>query len=240
MPRRPGRGRDGTPARRRRRAAVPSRAMSPEDALRAWGAYDLDDPFPLFAALRDRGPVHEVTLADGHRAWVVLDYDQARAALNDPRLSKNMQEAFSGGDVVAEGLPGPGVGAAHARRRPARPHAAATARVRCLHPPPHRGPPTARRGHRRRVARRRRAPLRRRSRRPRGDVRVPAPVHRDLRAARRRRGATATAWARASSRCCRRRRPRRHGTAPRRAPTSWSRSSRGSWRTSGPVRATTS
>lgn len=81
--------------------------MSPEDALRAWGGYDLDDPFPLFAALRDRGPVHEVILADGHRAWVVLDYDQARAALNDPRLSKNMQEAFSGGDVVAEGLPGP-------------------------------------------------------------------------------------------------------------------------------------
>src|SRR3954447_1567660 len=25
-----------------RRAAVPSRAMTPEDALRAWGAYDLD------------------------------------------------------------------------------------------------------------------------------------------------------------------------------------------------------
>jgi cytochrome P450 len=81
--------------------------MSPEDALRAWGAYDPDDPFPLFAALRDRGPVHEVTLADGHAAWVVIDYEHARAALGDPRLSKNMQEAFSGGDVVAEGLPGP-------------------------------------------------------------------------------------------------------------------------------------
>jgi cytochrome P450 len=81
--------------------------VSPEDALRAWGAYDLDDPFPLFAALRDRGPVHEVTLADGHAAWVVLDYEHCRTALNDPRLSKNMQEAFSDGDVVAEGLPGP-------------------------------------------------------------------------------------------------------------------------------------
>ena len=81
--------------------------MTPDQALRAWGAYDLDDPFPLFAALRDRGPVHEVTLADGHAAWVVLGYDEARAALNDPRLSKNMQAAFSDGDVVAEGLPGP-------------------------------------------------------------------------------------------------------------------------------------
>jgi cytochrome P450 len=83
-------------------------AVSPEDALRAWGAYDLDDPFPLFAALREHGPVHEVTLADGHAAWVVLGYDDARTALNDPRLSKNMQAAFSAGDdVVAEGLPGP-------------------------------------------------------------------------------------------------------------------------------------
>jgi cytochrome P450 len=81
--------------------------VTPDQALRAWGAYDLDDPFPLFAALRDRGPVHEVTLADGHAAWVVLGYDEARAALNDPRLSKNMQAAFSDGDVVAEGLPGP-------------------------------------------------------------------------------------------------------------------------------------
>jgi cytochrome P450 len=81
--------------------------VSTEDALRAWGAYDLDDPFPVFAALRGRGPVHEVTLADGHAAWVVLDYEHARAALNDGRLSKNMQVAFSGGDVVAEGLPGP-------------------------------------------------------------------------------------------------------------------------------------
>jgi cytochrome P450 len=82
-------------------------AMTTEDALQAWGAYDQDDPFPLFAELRARGPVLPVTLADGHSAWVVLDYEHARAALGDPRLSKNMQAAFSDGDVVAEGLPGP-------------------------------------------------------------------------------------------------------------------------------------
>src|SRR6185436_14217923 len=94
-------------ARARRGHRRYRRTVSTEDALRAWGAYDLDDPFPVFAALRERGPVHEVTLADGHTAWVVLDYEHARAALGDPRLSKNMQAAFSGGDVVAEGLPGP-------------------------------------------------------------------------------------------------------------------------------------
>jgi cytochrome P450 len=77
-------------------------------AFSAWGDYDRDDPFPLFAEVRRLGPVHAVTLADGHGAWLVVRHAEARAALNDPRLSKNMRAAFaSGGDVVAEGLPGP-------------------------------------------------------------------------------------------------------------------------------------
>lgn len=73
-----------------------------------WGAYDRDDPFPVFAAARELGAVHPVTLADGHAAWLVVRYDEARAALNDPRLSKDMHAALaSGSEVVAEGLPGP-------------------------------------------------------------------------------------------------------------------------------------
>ena len=60
--------------------------------------------------------MHAVTLADGHAAWLVVRYDEARAALNDPRLSKDMHAALAtGGEVVAEGLPGPGVRPAHAR-----------------------------------------------------------------------------------------------------------------------------
>jgi cytochrome P450 len=78
------------------------------EALAAWGAYDRDDPFSLFAAVRDLGAVHAVRLADGHRAWLVVRYDEARAALSDPRLSKDMHAALATGtDVVAEGLPGP-------------------------------------------------------------------------------------------------------------------------------------
>ena len=51
---------------------------------------------------------NRVRLADGHPAWVVLGYDTARQALNDPRISKDMLAALEGnGDVVAEGLPGP-------------------------------------------------------------------------------------------------------------------------------------
>ena len=82
--------------------------MTANDALAAWGAYDRDDPFPVFASVRELGAVHGVTLADGHDAWLVVRYDEARAALNDPRLSKDMHAALAlGADVVAEGLPGP-------------------------------------------------------------------------------------------------------------------------------------
>jgi cytochrome P450 len=77
-------------------------------ALDAWGAYDRDDPYPLFAQVRADGPVHEVTLADGHRAWLIVRHDEAKAALNHPGLSKDMHAALArDGAVVAEGLPGP-------------------------------------------------------------------------------------------------------------------------------------
>jgi cytochrome P450 len=76
-----------------------------------WGGWDAairDDPFPLFARLRSLCPVQDVRLADGHDAWLVLGHDQARRALNDQRLSKDMVAALDGHpDVVAEGLPGP-------------------------------------------------------------------------------------------------------------------------------------
>ena len=76
-------------------------------ALRRWGDYDRDDPFPLFADVLAQGPVHEVTLVDGHRAFLVLGYDAAREALHHPALSKDMEAALDAeGAVVAEGLPG--------------------------------------------------------------------------------------------------------------------------------------
>jgi cytochrome P450 len=78
------------------------------EALTAWGAYDRDDPFPLFASVRELGAVQPVTLADGHDAWLVSRYEEARTALNDLRFSKDMHAALAlGSDVVAEGLPGP-------------------------------------------------------------------------------------------------------------------------------------
>jgi cytochrome P450 len=78
------------------------------EALGSWGSFDNNDPFPLFAELRQLGAVHRVTLTDGHHAWLVVRYDEAMATLNDSRLSKDMHAALTtGSDVVAEGLPGP-------------------------------------------------------------------------------------------------------------------------------------
>ena len=58
--------------------------------------------------MRRRGAVHPVTLVDGHDAWLVVHHEQARAALNDPRLSKDMHAALvANAAVVSEGLPGP-------------------------------------------------------------------------------------------------------------------------------------
>lgn len=83
-------------------------ATAAERAFASWGAYDLDDPFPVFAEARELGAVHPVTLADGHEAWLVVRHDEARRALNDLRLSKDMHAALaSSSAVVAEGLPGP-------------------------------------------------------------------------------------------------------------------------------------
>ncbi len=77
-------------------------------ALDAWGDYDRDDPYPLFAQVRADGPVHQVTLADGHTAWLIVGHEEAKTALNHPGLSKDMHAALAHDSaVVAEGLPGP-------------------------------------------------------------------------------------------------------------------------------------
>jgi len=78
-------------------------------SLQAWGrgGLDLDAPFPVFAQVRADAPVHKVRLSDGHNAWLIMRYAEAKQALNDPRLSKDMNKAMSSDrEVVAEGLPG--------------------------------------------------------------------------------------------------------------------------------------
>ena len=79
-----------------------------DDALTHWGDDDRDDPFPLFAQVRAAGPVHQVHLADGHPAWLVVGLRRGPCGPPPPRLSKDMHAALArDGGVVAEGLPGP-------------------------------------------------------------------------------------------------------------------------------------
>ncbi|MFI5684357.1 cytochrome P450 [Streptomyces sp. NPDC051636] len=50
------------------------------------------DPHPVYARLRELGPVHRVRLPapdEHHETWLVVGYEEARSALADPRLSKD-------------------------------------------------------------------------------------------------------------------------------------------------------
>ncbi|MGI5471593.1 cytochrome P450 family protein [Streptomyces sp. CA-132043] len=47
------------------------------------------NPYPHYAELRAKGPVHQVRLPDGRDVWMVVGHDEARAALVDPRLKKD-------------------------------------------------------------------------------------------------------------------------------------------------------
>src|SRR5204862_4025969 len=77
-------------------------------ALDAWGNYDPDDPYPLFARAQAGGPEHEGTLADRHPAWLIVRHEEAKAARGHAGRSKDMHAALArDGAVVAEGLPGP-------------------------------------------------------------------------------------------------------------------------------------
>lgn len=51
------------------------------------------DPFPFLKTLRERGPVHRVVLANGLETWLVTRYEDVMAAISDPRMSSDPDEA---------------------------------------------------------------------------------------------------------------------------------------------------
>ncbi|MFF1422371.1 cytochrome P450 [Streptomyces sp. NPDC058280] len=65
------------------------------------------DPYPYYAKLREAGPVHQVRTADGNRFWLVVGYEEGRAALADPRLIKSL--AAVGYESADEAIMGPHV-----------------------------------------------------------------------------------------------------------------------------------
>ncbi|GAA3477561.1 cytochrome P450 [Streptomyces yanii] len=61
--------------------------------LAALGETFTRDPHPVYAALRERGPVHRIRMPEGTDAWLVVGYEEGRTALADPRLSKRWDNA---------------------------------------------------------------------------------------------------------------------------------------------------
>ncbi|WP_037621583.1 cytochrome P450 family protein [Streptomyces aureus] len=74
--------------------------------LGEYGARFAEDPHPVYAELRALGPVHRVRLPppdQGHETWLVVGYEEARAALADPRLAKKAEGfVFYGDDLIGE------------------------------------------------------------------------------------------------------------------------------------------
>ncbi|MEU0571244.1 cytochrome P450 [Nonomuraea sp. NPDC005983] len=63
--------------------------------LDLWSEAFAADPYPVYARMREEAPAHRISGPMGIETWLVTRYDEARAALNDPLLSKNPVHAPS-------------------------------------------------------------------------------------------------------------------------------------------------
>ena len=58
----------------------------------------MQNPYEILEKYRDQGPAHEVIFAHGAKVWLVTRYDEIRALVSDPRVSKDgrrMNELFA-------------------------------------------------------------------------------------------------------------------------------------------------
>ncbi|MFE9456785.1 cytochrome P450 [Streptomyces californicus] len=68
--------------------------------LAALGEQFTRDPYPVYAALREKGPVHRVRIPEGTDAWLVVGHELGRTLLTDQRLSKHWDRASPALGVV--------------------------------------------------------------------------------------------------------------------------------------------
>jgi cytochrome P450 len=50
----------------------------------------IQNPYPILEHIRGQQPVCEIPMPDGERAWVITRYEDAKAALADPRFSRDI------------------------------------------------------------------------------------------------------------------------------------------------------
>jgi cytochrome P450 len=120
--------------------------VAPPEVLNGWAGFSGllgDDPYGLYADVREEAPVRRVVLADGRPAWIITGYAEGRQALLDPRLVKGIDRALAvRPEIVAPGLAHPlfghhmlaSDGADHARLRRLVGGAFSTARVAAMRP----------------------------------------------------------------------------------------------------------
>ncbi|WP_067842791.1 cytochrome P450 family protein [Nocardia lijiangensis] len=71
-------------------------------------------PYAFYERLRAEGPVHQIELRTGVRAWLIVDYDAAREALRNPTIRKD-PHTDAGAGARRESAGNSGVGAVNAR-----------------------------------------------------------------------------------------------------------------------------
>ncbi|AJT69802.1 hypothetical protein T261_8207 [Streptomyces lydicus] len=60
------------------------RPEPPPDPVPLTGCPYKSNPYPLYARMREAGPVHRVLFPNGVQAWLVTGYDAAHSALTAP------------------------------------------------------------------------------------------------------------------------------------------------------------
>ncbi|MEX2970190.1 cytochrome P450 [Streptomyces sp. C184] len=79
----------------------------PYDPVELYGPEYKRDPYPLYAELRERGPVHRVRFPSGVCAWLVTGYEAAHRALTDARLGKHHSRGNAAWRARASIMPEP-------------------------------------------------------------------------------------------------------------------------------------
>lgn len=61
------------------------------------------NPYPMFKEMRENEPIYRTTMADGQQAWVISRYEDAVAALKEPRFIKDPEKVFGSPDEAVPG-----------------------------------------------------------------------------------------------------------------------------------------